>query len=105
MFHRVVLHRSEPPAFDIQTALMIIKTKSPNRDAVKNYIADFFLLRGEAPPGPRIPPGACQPIFMFERSLQNCVFRNKFRIHWFDGLPFKMSTTYILGSFTNIGYL
>ena len=49
MFHRVVLHRSEPPALNIQTALMIIKTKSPNRDAVKNYIADFFLLRGEAP--------------------------------------------------------
>ena len=56
-------------------------------------------------PGPRIPPGACQLIFMFERSLQNRVFRNKFQIHWFDGLPFKMSTTYILGSFTNIGYL
>ena len=56
-------------------------------------------------PGPRIPPGACQPIFMFARSLQKRVFCNKFRIHWFDGLPFRISTTYILGSFTNIGYL
>ena len=48
MFHRVVLAK-EPPALNIQTALMIIKTKSPNRDAVKNYIADFFLLGGAAP--------------------------------------------------------
>ena len=49
------------------------------------------------------PPRACQPIFMFARSLQNRVFRGKFRIHWFDGLPFRISTTYMVGSLTNIG--
>ena len=52
-------------------------------------------------PGPRIPPGACQPIFMFARSLQKRVLQ----IRWFDGLPFRISTNYMMGSFTIIGYL
>ena len=62
--------------------------------------------QGQPPkPRPRIPRGACKPIFTFTRSLQKRVFRDKFRIHWFDGLPFRISTTYMVGSFTNIGYL
>ena len=56
-------------------------------------------------PGPRIPPGACQPIYMFARSLQKRVLREKFQIRWFDGLPFRISTNYMMGSFTIIGYL
>ena len=63
------------------------------------------LLNFSVIPGPRIPPGACQPIFMFARSLQKRVFCDKFRNHWFDGVPFRISTTYMVGSFTNIGYL
>ena len=60
---------------------------------------------GSRGPGPRIPPRACQPIFMFARSLQKRVLREKFQIRWFDGLPFRISTNYMMGSFTIIGYL
>ena len=42
---------------------------------------------------------------MLARSLQKHVHRDKFRIHWFDGFPFRITTTYLVGSFTNIGYL
>ena len=42
---------------------------------------------------------------MFARSLQKRVLGKKFQIHWFDGLPFRISTNYMMGSFTNIGYL
>ena len=54
---------------------------------------------------PRIPSRACQPIIKIARSLQKCVFCDKYKISWFDGLPFRINTTYMVGPFPNIGYL
>ena len=40
--------------------------------------------------------GACK--------VQRRVFCNKFWISWFDGLPFRINTTYMVGAFPNIQY-
>ena len=56
-------------------------------------------------PGPKIPTGACQPIFnVAGSSEQKRVFCNKFyMVNLFDGLPFKIKTTNKAGAVLTIG--
>ena len=69
-------------------------------------LSELLNLIGHQQPGPRIPTGACQPIFNVAGSSERKrVLCDKFyMVNWFDGLPFRIKTTNMVGAVSTIGY-
>ena len=79
---------------------------SPKRASLNPEKVKECVIALSPEPGPKIPTGACQPIFNVAGSSERKrVFRDRFyMINWFDGLSFRIKTTNIVGAVPTIGY-
>ena len=72
-------------------------------ELIESELSIFANLLAKTTPVLEIPPRSLPAEFKFAWSLQKRVFRNKFWTTWFDGLPFRINTTYMVGPFPHIG--